>query len=63
MAVDIFLKLGDIKGESTDDKHKNEIEVLSFSGASPTLSRQSSPGHLSPAQGEPSGLLDREARG
>ena len=31
MAVDIFLKLGDIKGESTDDKHKNEIEVLSFS--------------------------------
>ena len=37
MAVDIFLKLGDIKGESTDDKHKNEIEVLSFSSrASPT---------------------------
>jgi type VI secretion system secreted protein Hcp len=31
MAVDIFAKLGDIKGESTDDKHKDEIEVLSFS--------------------------------
>jgi len=31
MAVDMFLKLGDIKGESTDDKHKDEIEVLSFS--------------------------------
>ena len=30
MAVDIFAKLGDIKGESTDDKHKDEIEVLSF---------------------------------
>jgi type VI secretion system secreted protein Hcp len=27
----IFAKIGDIKGESTDDKHKEEIEVLSFS--------------------------------
>jgi type VI secretion system secreted protein Hcp len=26
----MFLKLGDIKGESTDDKHKDEIEVLAF---------------------------------
>jgi type VI secretion system secreted protein Hcp len=31
MAADIFLKLGDIKGESPDDKHKGEIEVLSWS--------------------------------
>src|SRR4051812_312248 len=31
MASDIFAKLGDIKGESTDDKHRDEIEVLSFS--------------------------------
>ncbi len=31
MAVDIFAKVGDIKGESLDDKHKDEIEVLSFS--------------------------------
>jgi type VI secretion system secreted protein Hcp len=31
MATDIFVKLGDIKGESSDDKHKNEIEVLSWS--------------------------------
>jgi type VI secretion system secreted protein Hcp len=29
MASDIFAKLGDIKGESIDDKHKDEIEVLS----------------------------------
>ena len=28
MASDIFAKLGDIKGESIDDKHKDEIEVL-----------------------------------
>jgi type VI secretion system secreted protein Hcp len=27
----IFAKIGDIKGESTDAKHKDEIEVLSFS--------------------------------
>jgi type VI secretion system secreted protein Hcp len=31
MASDIFAKIGDIKGESVDDKHKDEIEVLSFS--------------------------------
>jgi type VI secretion system secreted protein Hcp len=31
MASSIFAKLGDIKGESLDDKHKDEIEVLSFS--------------------------------
>jgi type VI secretion system secreted protein Hcp len=31
MAADIFAKIGDIKGESLDAKHKDEIEVLSFS--------------------------------
>jgi type VI secretion system secreted protein Hcp len=31
MAADIFARLGDIKGESLDDKHKGEIEVLSIS--------------------------------
>ena len=31
MAADIFAKLGDIKGESLDDKHKDQIEVLSWS--------------------------------
>ena len=31
MAADIFLKLGDIKGESQDSKHKDEIELLSWS--------------------------------
>jgi type VI secretion system secreted protein Hcp len=31
MASDIFAKIGDIKGESRDDKHTDEIEVLSFS--------------------------------
>jgi type VI secretion system secreted protein Hcp len=30
MAADIFAKIGDIKGESLDDKHKDEIEVLSY---------------------------------
>ena len=28
MASDIFAKIGDIKGESLDSKHKDEIEVL-----------------------------------
>jgi len=31
MASDIFAKIGDIKGESVDAKHKEDIEVLSFS--------------------------------
>jgi type VI secretion system secreted protein Hcp len=29
--VDYFLKVAEIKGESTDEKHKGEIEVESFS--------------------------------
>jgi type VI secretion system secreted protein Hcp len=31
MAFDAFLKIDGIKGESTDDKHKDEIEIESFS--------------------------------
>jgi type VI secretion system secreted protein Hcp len=31
MAVDVFLKIGDIKGESKDSKHPDEIDVLSWS--------------------------------
>jgi type VI secretion system secreted protein Hcp len=31
MASDIFAKIGDIKGETLDAKHKDEIEVLSWS--------------------------------
>ena len=29
-AVDLFLKVGDIKGESTDDQHKDWIDLLSY---------------------------------
>jgi type VI secretion system secreted protein Hcp len=31
MAIDMFLKLDGIKGESKDDKHKDEIHIESFS--------------------------------
>lgn len=31
MSVDMFLKLGDVKGESKDSKHKDEIDVLAWS--------------------------------
>jgi type VI secretion system secreted protein Hcp len=31
VAVDMFLKLGDIKGESKDHKHKGEIDILAWS--------------------------------
>lgn len=30
MAFDSFIKMGDIKGEASDKKHKDEIEVYSF---------------------------------
>jgi len=31
MAVDMFIKVGDIKGESKDGSHKDEIDVLAWS--------------------------------
>jgi type VI secretion system secreted protein Hcp len=31
MAVDYFLKIDGIQGESQDDKHKNEIDIMSWS--------------------------------
>ncbi len=31
MAVDMFLKLDDVKGESSDDKHRDEMDVLDWS--------------------------------
>jgi len=31
MAVDMFIKIGDIKGESRDKTHKGEIDVLAWS--------------------------------
>jgi type VI secretion system secreted protein Hcp len=40
MAVDIFAKIADIKGESTDNKHKDEVEVLSYSWG------VTNPGHI-----------------
>ncbi|MEO6800600.1 MAG: type VI secretion system tube protein Hcp [Rhodanobacter sp.] len=49
MAFDAFINLGDIKGESTDDKHKEWIEILSFGfGAQQSQSgTASSAGNLS----------------
>ena len=42
MAVDVFLKLGTIKGESKDSKHEGEIDVLSWSWG---ISQTGSMGH------------------
>jgi type VI secretion system secreted protein Hcp len=45
MAVDYFLKIDGVDGESTDDKHKDEIEVESFSwGVSQTGTRSTDGG-------------------
>ena len=43
MAVDMFLKLDGIAGESKDDKHLNYIDVMSFSwGASQNIGSEGS---------------------
>jgi type VI secretion system secreted protein Hcp len=38
MAVDYFLKLDGIQGESEDEKHKNEIQILSWSWGASNIS-------------------------
>jgi len=47
-ASDIFFKLGDIKGESTDDKHKDWIEVLSWSWGTSTGTGKTKRGTVAP---------------
>jgi type VI secretion system secreted protein Hcp len=44
MAVDYFLKLDGIQGESQDEKHKNEIQVLSWSWGASNASTVSATG-------------------
>lgn len=52
MAFDAFIQLDGIKGESTDDKHKDWLEILSFGfGAQQSQSgTSSSAGNLSSAR-------------
>ena len=51
MAIDMFLKLSTIPGESQDDKHKDWIEVLSFSfGASQSSAGERSTGGAASSQ-------------
>ena len=50
MAVDMFLKLEGIKGESLDDKHKDEIEVLSWSWGATNSGTAGRPGGGSPSK-------------
>jgi type VI secretion system secreted protein Hcp len=47
MAMDMFIKLDDIKGESSDDKHANEIDVLAWSWGE----TQSGSAHIGGGQG------------
>ena len=45
MAMDIFIKIGDLKGESIDDKHKDEVHVLAWSwGMSQSGTTHAGPG-------------------
>jgi type VI secretion system secreted protein Hcp len=44
MAVDMFLKIDGIKGESKDHKHKDEIHVESFSWGATNMGTQGSGG-------------------
>jgi hypothetical protein len=40
-ASDIFAKIGDIKGETLDDKHKDEIQVLNYNLGLPSTNPSS----------------------
>jgi type VI secretion system secreted protein Hcp len=45
MAMDMFIKIGDLKGESIDDKHKDSIQVLAWSwGMSQSGTTHAGPG-------------------
>lgn len=54
MAVDIFLKIDGIDGESSDAKHKGEIEIESFSWGA------SAPGTAGPGGGGSAGRVTME---
>ena len=55
MAYDLFLKLDGIPGESTDNKHKDEIELQSFSWG------ESNPGaHLASGAGGGAGKVSMQ---
>ena len=56
MASDIFAKLGDIKGESADSKHKDELEVLSFSWGVTNSGSASSSGGTGAGKSTPNDL-------
>ena len=44
MKIELFLKLEGIDGESTDDRHRNETELLSYSWGATQLVLQSGGG-------------------
>jgi len=47
-ASDMFLKLTGVKGESTDEKHKDEIDVLSWSWGTSTGTGKTKRGTIAP---------------
>ena len=44
MAVDYFLKLDGIQGESADSKHKDEVQIMSWSWGASQVSSVAGPG-------------------
>ena len=50
MALDYFLKLDGIPGESVDAKHKGEIDVLSWSWGESQPTRRSREAAAAPAR-------------
>lgn len=58
-SFDIFLKIGDIKGEATDAKHAGEIDVLAWSwGVNGTVTGGAVKGGAQPACAQPL-LIDK----
>jgi len=54
MALDMFLKIDGIQGESTDNHHKDKIDILSYTwGESQPAAAGSGAARLRPAAGRP----------
>src|SRR3954471_13759839 len=63
MAVDVFLLIGDIKGESKDAKHPDEIDVLSWSWGVSNAGNVGQGGGAGAGKANFSDLTVRHARG
>ncbi len=62
MAFDAFLKLDGIPGESTDDKHKDWIELLSYNWGATQMGSATASSSGGASRWMPAGASERRSR-